>query len=353
MSWFSSNYDKALLGGGALISVGVLYFGWSQLQASGNDFGGPGPIGGGPANPAVEGAEKIVQASQSMTLDHGWKIHVTPEGREVDLFTGIPLFIKRDSGGRPLDLLDGDPIHPPITNDFWNKYRLDPGFGDSPLRDPDADGFTNLEEFRAGTDPTDVADHPPLIAKLLFVKDESVSWRLKPGFLSQKGEMPVEYKDTKGLSNKAGAGAPIKPGDIFFAVGAAQGRFKYLGSEQIKRMNEAINMQETVTLVKIEDQKPNKAGKVYQIPAPLKNAAIPKHVQHDRSAVMSLKALGESANQMVVEENTFFSLPAGQEAKPYLLKSVSPQKIVVEYPDGQGGRAEIEIPVGGMPRLNM
>lgn len=349
MSWFSTNYHKALLGGAAVITLGLLFFGWSQLGNADEDFS-ENLTGFGKVNTGVNGAEKIAKASQSMALDHGWK-QGEFDGRKVDLFTGIPLFIKRDSGGQAIDLLKDQPIHPPIPNDFWLKYRLDPGFADSPQRDPDGDGFSNLEEYRDETDPTERDDFPLLIKKLRYVKDESVAWLLKPGFLGQDGDMPMKYEDTNGFKNSAGAGNPVKPGQLFFANGAAQGRFKYLGHVKREEMNEAINVMEEITFARIEDQKANKEGDVYEIPAPLKQGQRAKFIQYDRSAVLVLEALGQGGKQMVVEENTRFALPADAEEKQYLLKLVTPDKIVVEYPDSEGNPAEVEIQKGAMPRL--
>ena len=347
MSWFSSNYDKALLGGGALVALGTLYFGWSQLQTSDEDFSN-NLMGGGKVNAAVDGAEKIAQASQSMALDHGWKPGDF-EGREVNLFTGIPLFIKRDSGGQPIDLLKDSPVHPPITNDFWLNHRLDPGYADSPQRDPDGDGFSNLEEFRDKTDPNKLDDHPLLFKKLRYIRDESVAWVLRPGYLGQGGAMPMRYTDSNGLKNNAGAADPVKPGDLFFANGAAQGRFKYLGHVKRQQMNEAINVVEEVTFARVEDQKTNKDKKVYELPAPLAKAKQGPFVQHDRSAVLVLEALGLGGKEMVIEENTRFSLPAGQKQKPYLLKTVNPAQIVVEFIDSSGKKVTETIQKGAFP----
>lgn len=346
MSWFSSNYDKALLVAGALIAVIMLYFGWSRLQGSDVDFS-KHLMGGGKLNAGVDGAEKIAQAMQSKALDHGWKPGDF-ESREVDLFTGIPLFIQRDKADQALDLLKGPQVHPPIDNAFWLQYRIDPGFADSPQRDPDGDGFSNLEEFNDGSDPTDPDDHPPLLDKLRFVQDVTVSWLLKPGFLGQEGTMPMKYEDTKGFKNNASAANPVKPGQLFFANGAAQGRFKYLGHVKKEQMNPAINVMEEITLARIEDQKANKIGVIYEIPAPLKTGQKSKFIQHDRSAVMKLEALGQGGKEMIIEENTRFSLPAGKEEKPYLLKSVEPGKITVEYTDSDGQKRTDEILKGAL-----
>ncbi len=350
MSWFSSNYDKALLAGGGLISLGLLYFGWSQSQLSGKEFSDR-LMGGGKIKTGVEGAEEIAFTSQSMTLDHGIKRPVAEDGRLVDMMTGVPLFIKRDTNGQAIDLFKDQPVHPPIPNDWWLKYGVDPGFADSPLQDPDGDGFTNLEEFRGGTDPTDPSSHPALIGKLRFIEDETVSWLLRPGFLGQNGAMPMKFEDIKGLKNNAGAADPLKPNQLFFNNGAAQGRFKFLGHVKRKVMNPAINVEEEIVFARVEDQKPNKDKKVYEIPAPLKAGDRAKHIQHDRSAVLVLEALGQGGKQFVIEENTRFSLPAGQAEKPYLLKSVTPDKIVVEFPIEGGLKREVEIAKGGVARL--
>ena len=355
MSWFSANYEKALIGGSALIALGVGYFGWSQIQAVDEDFSKL-LAGNGNQSTAVANAEQIPKAIQSMQLDHSWTRQLDGD-RPVDLFTGIPLFVSRDEPNKAIDLLNGRQVHPGIPNQFWLENRIDPGFADAPTRDPDADGFTNLEEYQAKTNPRASASHPPLLSKLRYIKDDSITWLLRPGYGAQldatKPEMqfPIDYEDSRRLQNRAPAAAMIAPGALFFINEPVKGRFKLLGHVTRMEHNPATNVDSEVVFVRIEDQKPNKGGTIYEIPAPLGRGVASKYRQYDRSAVLSLEALGLAGKDFVVEENTRFSLPNTGSGKEYLLKSVSPNSIVVEYPAEGGVRKQIEIPKGGLPKL--
>lgn len=64
-------------------------------------------------------------------------------------------------------------------NGIWKKkfgFQLDDP--DVPLYDSDKDGFINLEEFKAGTNPTDPQSMPPPITKLRMVSYESKPFKL-------------------------------------------------------------------------------------------------------------------------------------------------------------------------------
>ncbi|HEX5791307.1 MAG TPA: Amuc_1099 family pilus-like system protein, partial [Luteolibacter sp.] len=128
---------------------------------------------------------------------------------------------------------------------------------------------------------------------------------------------------------------PIGPGTLFFKDGAAANRFKFLKSTK--------DQQGDGYTLEIEDQSPNKKGKIYELPSPLTQAKMGQYVQYDRSAIMSLDALGLGGQSFKVEENTRFSLPPDAPQKEYLLKSVTPQAIVVESPGADGKTQEITI----------
>lgn len=54
--------------------------------------------------------------------------------------------------------------------DEWElKHGLNPNADDT-MQDADADGFTNLEEYQAGTNPRDAAAHPDYATKLRVIK---------------------------------------------------------------------------------------------------------------------------------------------------------------------------------------
>lgn len=346
MSWFSSNYEKAALGGAAAVALGLAYLGYAKYGSVDQDFAAV-LKGTGNNNAAVKDAERIPKAISSMNSNRIWKQQMDGDWA-VDLFTGIPLFVSATAPETPIDPRKGDPIHPPITNVWWIENRLDPGFGDSPSRDPDGDGFSNLEEFTAKTDPNDPKKFPSLIAKLKYVGDESLAWVVRPGYPTEKGELSFNYLDSKKRVNKSGAANPVAPGGIFFEAGVMKGRFKLLGSEKRKEHNEKLGADMDVTIVRIEDQKENKKGTIYEFPSPLSEQRASDFTKYDRTAILSLQALGQEANEFKVEENMTFGLPTDGTEKKYKVKEVSADSVTVDYTDADGTEKSVKIAKGAM-----
>ncbi len=347
MSWFSTNYEKAALGGAVAVALGLAYLGWSKFGGVEAEFGAV-LNGQGNNNTAVKDADLIPKAKTSLTLDRTLTRALSGD-RPVDLFTGIPLFVSSAEVEKPIDPMTGDPIHPPIPNLWWIQNRIDPGFADSPKRDPDQDGFSNLEEFNAKTDPNDAKSVPSLIAKLLYVRDDSLGWVIRPTFGDEKGGFPFNFLDTKGATNKTPPGEMITANSLFFPKGAMSNRFKFLGSEVRKEMNPKINIPTETTYVKIEDQRTNKKGKVYEYPAPMSPDRVNEYLQYDRSAIFSLEALGLNGKEFKVEENTAFAIPPSGAKKDYFVKTITPESVVVEYTTPTGEKKTVDIKKGNMP----
>lgn len=339
-SWLSNNYEKAAVGGAAVAAIGLAALGWLKVGGVQEDFSTL-TKGEGKNDPAVAEAPLVAKAASSLARKLAWP-QGDADGRAVDLFTGVPLFIASSAPDVAVDLLKSPPIHPPIPNTWWIEHRLDPGYADSPSRDPDDEGYTNLEEFEGKTDPTDPASHPPFIAKLKYEKDESLKWCIRPTF-PEGDNFSFKYADQKdGMlrKNQSGAGISVKPGESFFAAEPMKSRFKYLRLEKRREMNKAINQEVDITYAIIEDQKVNKKGTKYEIPA-FPESRMDDFAKFDRSAVLSLEAAGNQGKTETVEENTRFGLPFDAKTKDYLLKKVTPDEIEVEYTDPKSGEKSL------------
>ncbi|MFD0892178.1 hypothetical protein KBB96_12170 [Luteolibacter ambystomatis] len=347
MSWISQNYEKASIGAAIVVAGGLAFLGWSKIGAVDEDFN-VSTKGGGNKNTAVDGAEKIPAAISSLGQKRVW-VPTIFDDRPVDLFVGIPLFLRKGELDKPVDPVKGAEIHAGIPNKWWIENRLDPGFADSPQRDADNDGFSNQEEFAASSNPNDPASHPILAAKLKYVRDESLQWLLAPGMELAPGQFTMQYfelKDGKKGENKAGAVDPVNTGDKFFTKGLMTNRFKLAGSEKVKEMNNSTHSEEERTYLTIEDLRENKKGVTYRIPNNIPDGRKKEFFQYDRTAVMTLEAIGQNGTEFKVEENTRFALPSTAAKKEYLLKKVTPEGIEVEYTTPSGETKTLAIPKG-------
>ncbi len=89
-------------------------------------------------------------------------------------------FVKAPTG--PVDTdMDGMP------DDWEKKYSLDPNNPADAHDDADKDGFTNLEEFLAGTDPADPKSHPDIMTRMILI---GIEGRKLPIVFSDTSTMP-------------------------------------------------------------------------------------------------------------------------------------------------------------------
>jgi hypothetical protein len=114
------------------------------------------------------------------------------------LFVSEPYLMEADGPKRPKEgsMHRHSKTGQPIPNTWFLQYGLKLRLPNIATEDSDGDGFTNEEEWLAGTDPSDPVSHPPLLTKLYF-KDESVTHN-RISFLQYLGDTtkPASIKVT-------------------------------------------------------------------------------------------------------------------------------------------------------------
>ena len=352
MSWIKENYHIAALGGGALVLAGLAYAGFSGNQTVNDEFIASNPPPGDVST--VEGGELATAITTSVSEVIPVEQYRTKKGRPVDVFTSVNLYTRGKNSRELLDLLSmSKPLHPPIKNQWWVDNNVDPSYSDSPQRDQDGDGFTNLEEFEANKDPNDPKSHGDLLTKLEVAAVESDLWRLRFNSVLGSGyQFNLQFKAFGGRTqtNRMPALQAVNEGDTFFKEEPAKNRFVLKKIEEREEMSSTGKIKRNWAIV--EDQRPNKKGWSYELPFKLRAGNQAKAIRYDHTVVFSLNAIGEAANTFKIEENGVFTLPNGSESDTkYKLVEVKlgedrrPISVVVQEGDDEKALTEIPVPM--------
>ena len=128
----SSSYEKCILALAVLVALSFgssIYVNASRVAMDFPEL--PDAMGGPEGSPALPRLGQRAKLDQSVS-------HL--------IFTGDSIFVNR--AGEAIDLTHPNSplVHPPISNRWCLVHDIDPSFANSPERDADRDGFSNLEE---------------------------------------------------------------------------------------------------------------------------------------------------------------------------------------------------------------
>jgi len=244
--------------------------------------------------------------------------------------------------GRLVDILEaGNDLFPGIPNAWILEHELDYLDTGLPEKDPDADGFTNFEEFTAKTNPRDSKSKPAEWTKLRLVGSKIDKLRFKFESLPRGSlefvaintispDNPTElsgstqiYPRSREVVRTANGDATVDKRTILLAERAADGRevlqptpFIFERAEMRKRFNPATNVEEDVPVVFIKN---TADGKLVEL-----SRGEVKHSPYAQATLLDTRPGGQTLE--VISGQTF---PFGESGQ-YKLVDVSVEKATIE-----------------------
>jgi len=323
------SYEKIILAVSSLLAIGAA--GFLIFESLGFEDGLVLAQGSSRNDLNQPDTPAVVSAIETIRKKYAW---LSPErnGKPVPLNKSVLLVMK---GGELFDLLLPEPqFRPPMTNVFLTGDRsksppetelpgiYSPNVGDL---DADEDGFSNLEEFNAKTNPRDASSMPPLTNKLVLRQRISHDY-----ILVLKGGSDGTFQIQRTQPTK---GSVFKPLNEEFGFDKGVVRFKLLEAQQKTIQHPTLGPMEAYVL-KVRDLSTNKDFELVQgketnlaeYEAELefrwkKRQPIPG-VREGKT--FQLPGLGKTYYIWKLEESKATISPLGDDGKP------TPEKVVIQ-----------------------
>src|SRR6266508_3019772 len=169
MDWIKAHYDRvALIAGAAFLLFSAIFIWWNAIQFGNRLVAQQPPPAKAASPPAV--AVELDRAAQQLQHPSQWK-----SSTRSGLFVPEKHFI--GANGLPTTLQTTQ-VHPPVPNEWFEQFSLPISDADVLTQDPDGDGFTNLDEWQAHTNPIDKNSRPDYVTKLKLKSFSEEPFRL-------------------------------------------------------------------------------------------------------------------------------------------------------------------------------
>jgi hypothetical protein len=333
MGLIDEHYEKIALGVGGLALIGAVYFGLSKISESETFIA---EKNGGTHGNTLADLLKVpsLEALNSISKDNSLE---QKKDKDVDrplfMFQSIPRHARRNKE-EILDLFErgSNPVHEDVANSWWfeNGIQNHLSFENALELDFDSDGFSNREEHKAGTSPSDATKYPSLLSK---VKVERIETRVLEIRFTEAGADSIFFSLTAknptvrilSESFKVGEGGP--KGNQFNDVGELKDRFLF--QELIK--GAGIGNDDVIF---IDKKGNNRKLKINRRDNPFK--------LEDYTVFLFLDALGKGNEPAVkLKEGDTFSLPFGGKPQNYKVKSIAKKEEKLYLLELEGPGAEI------------
>ncbi len=254
MNWIQTHYDRALLIGASVIALG----GSALVIMKAGSFRDSLAVTEKPASsnlPPLDQAP-IDSALKRIAEPATWQRPKLGEFKTVPLLASSPFVAKNDTPTEAFDMLaeNAPKLRDPIDNAWLVINNLDFTSINVKEQDPDGDGYTNLDEYLAKTDPQSSLSTPSFESKLYYV--ERVEHPLSIKFSAYDGgtcSIAVISQDDTGKETRATA--YLKVGDT-----TKDGRFRI---DDVKmEVVERFGTQTQVAVATISDLKNPSAEKI-------------------------------------------------------------------------------------------
>jgi hypothetical protein len=190
----------ALVGGVIFLTASMVLIGWNAATFR-NNFSRLNTSGEEKTVVPLPQMLELERALEHLRQPAQWKF----AGRS-GLFVPERHFI---DGNGLLVTLQSSEVHPPVPNAWLEQFGLPITDGDVLSQDPDADGFTNFEEWQSQTNPKNRNSHPAFASKLKMKSFIQEPFRLV--FASWVGDtFAINTNDLKEPTQFLKVGEPIR-----------------------------------------------------------------------------------------------------------------------------------------------
>ncbi len=331
MNWIQKHYERAFL----IIAAALALLGsaWIILKATGfsSRFETAEVVPNNNPPPLV--ADAVTEAIKRVQSVPQW-----PVNPDTPLFSSTPFLVMNDRPDEPFRMRDPQSakLRDPVPNVWLVDNGLDFTAIDVLAQDPDRDGYSNLDEWEAGTDPNSSLSQPGWDTKLYYSErlEEPLRIRLNS---SSDGTCSIAFITT----NPDGTDNRITE---FIKVGGSSVRFERdrftiidVKIEQIERFGSTSPLP-VATMTDAKDRKGNKI-RLVQFAS----------VEHPTYAAKFEYTL--TGQTFEVKEGEDFEL-----SKPALttitLKEIAEDHVVIEYvPEGSDDLVQKTKKLGPPPRI--